>query len=120
MTDQYPFGPLVQMLMLTGCRLNEAAGAQWREFNGAWVIPAKRFKSGQEHRLPITDDMRALVDALPKFKSGDFLFSTRYGVKPVSGFSKAKRQIDAQQRRHCVGLEATRWRKSDRHSYSQT
>jgi integrase len=91
---KYPFGPLVQMLMLTGVRLNEAAGAQREEFNGIWAIPAERYKSGQEHRLPITDDMRELLKALPEFKSGDHLFSTTSGKKPVSGFSKAKARID--------------------------
>jgi integrase len=91
---KYPFGPLGALIMLTGVRLNEAAGARWGEFDGVWTIPAERFKSGQQHRLPITDDMRTLLGGLPKFKSGDFLFSSRYGDKPVSGFSKAKRAID--------------------------
>jgi integrase len=91
----YPFGDITKMLMLTGTRLREAAGAQWQEFNGAtWTIPAARFKSGQEHRLPITDDMRALLDGLPRFKSGSFVFSFRYGLRAVSGFSDAKRKLD--------------------------
>jgi integrase len=91
----YPFGSVIQMLMLCGCRLDEAASAQWREFNGTWIIPAERFKSGQEHRLPITADMCALLDGLPRFKSGDFLFSATHGKTPVSGFGKTKQRIDA-------------------------
>jgi integrase len=83
------------MLMLTGVRLTEASGAQWREFNSVWTVPAKRFKSGQEHRLPITRDMRVLLDGLPRFKSGDFLFSASWGKTPLHGFSKAKARIDA-------------------------
>jgi integrase len=90
----YPYGPLVKMLMLTGARLNEVAGAKWGEFNGAgWTIPAARHKSEQLHRLPITDDLAALLATLPRF-SDDFLFSSRFGRKPVSGFSKAKQAID--------------------------
>jgi integrase len=91
----YPFGSLVQMLLLTGVRLTEASGAQHREFNGAWTIPAGRFKTGQEHRLPITKDMRILLDGLPRFNSGDFLFSASWGKTPLHGFSKAKARIDA-------------------------
>src|SRR5262249_7332853 len=30
----------------------------------------------------------------PRFKKGDHLFSTTFGEKPVSGFSKAKRRLD--------------------------
>jgi integrase len=93
-TIGYPYGRAVQLLLLVGCRLNEAARAQRREFNGAWIIPAERFKSGQQHPLPITEDIRALLDSLPEFKSGDYLFSTCYGKKPVNGFSKAKQRID--------------------------
>jgi integrase len=90
----YPAGPAVRLLMLTGCRLSEVAGAQRQEFNGIWIIPAARFKSGQEHRLPITDDMRALLDELPKSKAGDFLFSNSDGARPIGGFSHVKRHID--------------------------
>jgi integrase len=90
----YPYGPLIRTLMLTGVRLNEAAGARWPEFNGVWVIPAARFKSGQEHRLPITQDMQAHLDGLPRFKSGEHLFSARYGVHPVASFGAPKERID--------------------------
>jgi hypothetical protein len=93
-TVGYPYGSAVQLLMLVGCRLNEAAGAARHEFNGGWVIPAERFKSGQEHPLPITKDMRVLLDSLPEFKSGDYLFSACYGKRPVNGFSKTKQRID--------------------------
>jgi integrase len=91
----YPYGKLVQTLMLCGVRLQEAAGAQWNEFNGTWVIPASRHKSETGHVLPITDDLAALLASLPRFASGDFVFSASYGKKPVSGFSKAKADIDA-------------------------
>jgi integrase len=90
----YPVGAMVKMLMLTGCRLNEVAAAHWREFNGGWVIPPERFKSKIEHRLPITEDLAALLATLPRFQSGDFLFSTQHGRKPVNGFSHAKDAID--------------------------
>lgn len=90
-----PYGPLVRMLMLTGCRVNEAAGARWREFdltNRLWVIPAERFKSNAQHAVPLCDDMLALLDGLPP---GDFLFSTTKGKRPINGLSKAKARIDA-------------------------
>ena len=48
----YPFGPMFQMLALTGQRKSDVSDARWREFdlpNRRWVIPAKRFKSGKKH-----------------------------------------------------------------------
>jgi integrase len=85
----YPFGSIVRMLMLTGARLNEVAGARWPEFNGAvWTVPKERFKAGSEHRVPITRDMRALLDGLPRWANSDFLFSTGRGQ--FSNIAKSK------------------------------
>ena len=47
---EYPFGPLVRMLMLTGQRRDEVASATWDEFNGeVWHLPAARTKNGRAH-----------------------------------------------------------------------
>ena len=82
----YPAGPLYRLLILTGLRLNEVADARWSEFdlrNGIWIVPAARMKGKDgrvaDHVVPITDDIAAILETLPRFKSGDFLFS----VTPV-------------------------------------
>ena len=91
----YPFGPLLRMLLLTGQRRDEVGGARWREFNAKlWTVPAERFKSDATHMVPLTDDVVAILDGLPKFNRGDYLFTTTAGAKPVSGFSKAKQILD--------------------------
>ncbi len=94
----YPFGPLYQLLVLTGARLNEVSGARWREFdfnnNNTWTVPAERFKAGHQHMVPLTDDAIAVLRELPRFRRGDCLFSTSFGDKPVNGWSKAKQRID--------------------------
>jgi len=93
----YPFGPFFRLLLLTGCRLDELGRARWREFDlerKAWTIPAERFKSDSEHKVPLTDDALAVLATLPRFSSGDFLFSTTFGKTPVRGFSKAKERLD--------------------------
>jgi integrase len=94
----YPFGPLYQLLLLTGTRLNEAAGARWREIDldkRLWVIPPERFKSNAAHLVPLTHQALAVIEPLQRFAKGDCLFSSTWGGKPVSGFSKAKDRIDA-------------------------
>jgi integrase len=92
----YPVGAMTRMLLLTGCRLREVSDASWSEFKDdcVWIIPPERFKSETKHRVAITEDLRALLDRLPQFKSGDFLFSCKFGRTPLRGFSDAKQQID--------------------------
>ena len=93
----YPFGPMYQLLALSGLRLTEVSDARWREFDlkaHLWTIPAERMKAAEAHEVPLTDDMLAILSALPRFHKGDFLFSTTFGVKPISGFSKAKARLD--------------------------
>src|SRR4029079_1457086 len=87
----YPFGPLYKLLLLTGARKNEMAGARWREFDlkkKLWTVPPERFKSNASHLVPLSDAAIAIIEALPRFTKGDHLFTTTYGEKAISGFSK--------------------------------
>jgi integrase len=93
----YPLGPMFQMLLLTGQRKSEVAGARWREFDlhkKLWIIPPERMKGGAAHVVPLVDDVVAILEALPQFTKGDYVFSTMHGAKPVNGFSKAKAKLD--------------------------
>ena len=83
----YPYGTFYRWLLMTGCRLSEAQGARWREFDDKlWVVPAERFKSNAEHALPITDAMGELLQTIPR--NGEYLFTSD------GGQSKVKRLID--------------------------
>jgi integrase len=96
-TVEYPYGPLFRLLLLTGQRKSEVAEASWPEFdlNGKlWTIPASRMKADAPHVVPLSPAAIAVLSELPRFKSGEFLFSTTFGKKPVSGFSKAKTRLD--------------------------
>jgi integrase len=97
-TLAYPYGALVRMLALTGQRKSEVAEARWSEFDfdrELWVIPAERMKMAAAHVVPLTDEVSAILAALPRFKQGDYLFSTTYGAKAVNNFAKAKKRLDA-------------------------
>jgi integrase len=98
----YPFGKLFQLLLLTALRRDEAANACWVEIDMAtklWVIPPERMKGGSAHAVPLTAEISALLESLPRFSGGDFLFSTTGGQRPVSGFSKAKARLDGLMRK---------------------
>jgi hypothetical protein len=45
--------------------------------------------------LPLTSAVARVLETLPRFDEGDFLFSTTFGRVPISGFSKAKVRLDA-------------------------
>ena len=88
------WGGFFNSLLLTALRLNEPAKAQWSEFDfnaKLWVIPAERMKGGFAHAVPLTPEISALLESLPRFRGGDFVFSTTGGEKPINGFGKAKK-----------------------------
>jgi integrase len=93
----YPYGPLFRLLALTGQRKSEVADSRWREFDVGkklWVIPALRMKADAPHVVPLSDDVIAILESVPRLNRGDHLFSTTHGAKPVNGFSKAKVILD--------------------------
>ena len=93
----YPFGPLYRLLLLTGARKSEVAGAEWSEFDldkRVWLVPPERFKSNATHMVPLSDQAMAVLLSVPHFTKGDYLFSTTLGERPVGGFSKAKVRLD--------------------------
>jgi len=95
----YPFGPMYRLLMLTGQRRNEWAAASRSEIDSdkRWLeIPKDRYKGNRDHIVPISDEVRSIIEALPIWTGNDFfIFSTRDGAVPVSGFSKPKLRLDA-------------------------
>jgi integrase len=93
----YPFGPLIRVLMLTGQRRSEIAGASWSEVDlerAVLEIPAERMKADAGHVVPLTPKAIEILAGLPRFKASNFLFSGATGAKPFSGFSAAKKRLD--------------------------
>jgi integrase len=95
----YPYGPLFRMLAFTGQRKNEVAEARWSEFDLAqklWTIPATRMKASSAHVVPLSDDVIAILQSLPRFRSADHLFSSTFGQTATNNFCRAKRRLDEQ------------------------
>ncbi|HDZ9391090.1 TPA: tyrosine-type recombinase/integrase [Vibrio cholerae] len=67
----------------------EASGARWNEINWdekVWTIPAERMKKRREHRIPLTEQMLALLEVMkPISGHRDFVFpSDRDPKKPCN------------------------------------
>ena len=92
----YPFGPLVQVLLLTGQRLNDIARARWSEIDSEHVltVPPERYKTGIGQQVPLPPRAIAILGEVPRFQ-GTYVFTTTAGAKPVNGFSNCKGKIDA-------------------------
>lgn len=121
-TIGWPFGPLVQLLLLTGQRREEVAGMRWSELDLSgklWTLPQERVKNGKTHAVPLSDEALAILLQLPRTSaSNGFIFTTN-GTRPVSGFSRAKRRLDKAMAAELNGKRASKpdilvaWRNHD-------
>lgn len=71
----------LELIILTGVRSGEARGARWEEFDmeeGVWTIPAERMKARETHRVPLTEEAKAVVEQL-RGLHGDVVFPNRQG-----------------------------------------
>ena len=83
--DNYPgqFGnkTALQIMLLTLVRTIELIEAKWNEFNleqRLWTIPAERMKSGEAHRVPLSDQAIELLNNLHGVSGHrEFLFPNR-------------------------------------------
>jgi integrase len=91
----YPSGPFMRLLMLTALRRAEVSAARWNEFDlhdkRHWTIPKERMKNNRAHIVPLTKQMVALIDALPR--DGDFLFPSRNVSRSLAGYSVLKARL---------------------------
>ncbi len=98
-TMGYPFGPLTQVLMLTGQRLNDWALARHHEIDwetGMLVVPPERYKTELAHEIPLTPYAVEILRGLPTFSGNDaLLFSSSFGKRPITGISPNKSRLDA-------------------------
>ncbi len=93
----WPFGPLLRVLLLTAQRRNEVAEMRWSELSAdrsTWTIPKERSKNGRAHIVHLTQPVRDILASAPRINDSPLVFTTT-GKTPVSGFSRAKRDLDA-------------------------
>jgi len=104
----YPYGRVVQLLILTAQRRNEVAGLERAEVEGAnWKLPDSRAKRKKGHLVPLSPQAVALIEKLPKIGDSPLLFTTgkraaKRGQKVdpeappamVSGWSRMKKRLD--------------------------
>lgn len=91
------YSSVYRLLLLTGQRLNDIAEASWSEVDlgkKVLTIPAARFKSDRDHAVPLTDDVVAIIEKLPRFPKCNWMCSLD-GQGPATIGHKVKQRLDA-------------------------
>jgi integrase len=103
----WPFGPFIRGLILTGQRRNELASMKWSDIDGIarqWLIPGSRTKNAKDHIIPLSKPVQALLDKAPRLvrkdetdeEQQDHPVFTTTGKTPIAGFSRAKSKLDSE------------------------
>ena len=120
----WPFGSIIQMLMLTGQRKTEIAAMRWQEVD--WerkliVLPADRVKNrAGAHEVPLSEPAIAILQRAlanceamtrpdnpgesAKVKPTDLVFPSDTGTTPISGWNKLKVALDRRIKGNRAGL----------------
>ena len=115
----YLAGPAYRLLLLTGCRVNEIAGARWSELHPELrrvlrdaakresastgprsptsrrsCHPAEAVQDDAEHAVHLTDAACEDLEGVPQIAGSDFIFTTS-GEAPMWLGAKQKARLDA-------------------------
>jgi integrase len=74
-----PFSDIIRLLVLTGQRRAEIGGLRWSEIDferGLIVLPPERSKNNRQHELPISTQVRAILERQPR--KGEFVFGRKF------------------------------------------
>ena len=77
----------LEFVVLTACRSGEARLATWTEIDirtKTWSIPGSRMKSGRAHSVPLSNEVVALLKALPRLEGTEYVFPGARAGKPLS------------------------------------
>jgi integrase len=81
----FPFGPAIQLFLLTAQRRGEITAMRWCDLNferNIWTIPANIAKNGRIHEVPLSPIVVEILSALPRFVRSDLVFTTT-GTTPI-------------------------------------
>jgi integrase len=94
--NQYdPHLVATHFLILSGNRLEEVSALRWEEINSDSIhLPAERMKNKLPFDLPLTPQLRAILDSVPRIAGCPYVFTIN-GTTPLKSWDKAKKRIDA-------------------------
>ena len=97
-TQAYPYGTIVQLLILTGQRRGEIANLRrsWiDEKQQTITLPEWITKNKKEHTFPYDGMVSAILETIPRRNTTDLLFPSKASDdRPLSGWSKYKQELE--------------------------
>ena len=93
----YPYGNIIQLLLLTVQRRSEVASLRWDMLDlkeGVWRVPASENKSGREYLVPLTDMAMGILKNVPRIDERLMFPAQRSDGKVFADWSKSKTRID--------------------------
>lgn len=78
----------LELTVLTAVRTGESINATWGEFDldkKVWTIPGERMKAAKEHRVPLSDRVLEILEALPR--EGEHVFPGARKGRPLSNMA---------------------------------
>jgi integrase len=80
----------LEFAILTAARTSEVLGAEWHEIDlrsDTWVIPARRMKSGTEHRVPLSAHALNILARMETARQSDFVFPGGFAKRSLSNMA---------------------------------
>ena len=109
----WPFGPALQLLILTAARREQITALCWTELQRDQIrLEGARTKNGDPHFIPLPAPALAIIKELPRVANSDLVFTTT-GETPISGWSRAKENLDKSIAEQNGGAPLPDWRLHD-------
>jgi integrase len=83
----------LEFTILTAARTGEVIGAKWGEIDlesATWTVPAGRMKGSREHRVPLSERARELLQDLPHEDGDEHVFLGAQRGAGLSGLAMAR------------------------------
>ena len=93
----YPYGNIIQLLIVTVQRRSEVAGLRWDMLDlneRVWRVPAEENKSGREYLVPLSDLTIDIIKKVPRIDERLIFPAQRSDGSVFAGWSKCKIRID--------------------------
>jgi integrase len=89
----YPFGSIVQLLILLAQRRGEIAQLKWAYIKGDTItLPVEIVKNNRVHTFPIGPLAQQILAAIPR--THDYVFPASRGNRVFKGWAKCKTRLD--------------------------
>ena len=105
--------PMLRFALATAQRFGNIQRLRWSQINleqNLWLIPSDEFKGNRPHSVPLSGMAIEVLQSLPRWERGDYVFTTQGGIKPFGNIGHE----------HAKVLEATGTSNWHRHDLRRT